>query len=77
MKVKKEENNVEEGERAYINHLNEKEYMRKEKDKESGKPLLCFDLENFLTCPKADIKNFFYKSKLNVYNMTAHLSIGK
>lgn len=80
MKVKKDENRVdEEEERAYINHLNEKEYMRKEKekDKESGKPLICFDLENVLTCPKADIKSFFYKSKLNVYNMTAHISIGK
>lgn len=80
MKVKKEENKVEEEEEnAYISHLREKEFMRKEKDKdkESGTPILCFDLENVLTCPKADIKNFFYKSKLNVYNMTAHLSVGK
>ncbi|CAG9860870.1 unnamed protein product [Phyllotreta striolata] len=80
MKVKKQENTVDEkSERMHINHMKEKEYMReqKQKDKESGKPILCFDLENVLTCPKADIKNFFYKSKLNVYNMTGHLSVGK
>lgn len=35
---------------------------------------MCFDLQNVLTCPKGDVKIFFYKRKLNVYNMTAHLS---
>ncbi|XP_072383854.1 uncharacterized protein, partial [Diabrotica undecimpunctata] len=76
---KMEKREDEESQRRYTDHLKEKEYMREEKqrDKESGIPLLCFDLENVLTCPKADIKNFFYKSKLNVYNMTGHLSVGK
>lgn len=36
--------------------------------------MLCFDLENVITCPKAEISSFFYNSKLNVYNLTAHLS---
>lgn len=63
----------------YEKHLQEKILMRQEKKKdvENGKAVLCFDLENVLTCPKGDVKNFFYKSKLNVYNMTAHLSINR
>lgn len=57
--------------------MQEKQMMRneKKKDKDSVTPILCFDLENVLSCPKGDDKNFFYKNKLNVYNMTAHLSI--
>ncbi|KAI4455757.1 dna-directed rna polymerases i ii and iii subunit rpabc2 [Holotrichia oblita] len=60
----------------YQIHLEEKAAMRqiKKKNKDSGKPILCFDLENVLSCPKAEIKNVFYRSKLNVYNMTAHLT---
>lgn len=63
----------------YDKHMQEKLLMREEKkrDKDSGKAILCFDLENVLTCPKGDFKNFFYKSKMNVYNMTAHLSVNK
>ena len=34
---------------------------------------MAFDLENIITCPNANISNF-YKSKLNVYNLTAHCS---
>ena len=36
---------------------------------------MCFDLQNVLTCPKAEVGKFFYKSKLSVYNLTAHLSL--
>lgn len=76
---KKEKNLSDEKENEYRRHINEKVLMREEKkrDIESGIPILCFDLENVITCPKGDLKNFFYKSKLNVYNMTAHLSLNR
>lgn len=33
-----------------------------------------FDIQNVLPSPQADVSSFFYKSKLNVYNLTAHFS---
>ncbi|CAG9773293.1 unnamed protein product [Ceutorhynchus assimilis] len=74
-----EENVSEELGIEYKKHLKEKQAMRenRKKDRENDIPVLCFDLENVLSCPKAEIKNFFYKSKLSVYNMTAHLSVNK
>lgn len=60
----------------YENHIKEKEAMRSErnKDRESNDTaVLCFDLENVITCPRAEISCFFYMRKLNVYNLTAHL----
>ena len=41
------------------------------------KAVLWFDLQNVLSCPKAEISNFYYKSKFSVYNLTAHLSTTK
>nr|CAH7761214.1 unnamed protein product [Callosobruchus chinensis] len=41
------------------------------------KAVLCVDLENVLTCQRADVNKLFYKSKLSVYNLTAHLSLSK
>jgi len=41
------------------------------KRKEANVLVLSFDLENVITVPKADISSFFYRKKLNVYNMTA------
>lgn len=38
---------------------------------------VCFDLENVFALPRANVSNFFYKRKLNVYNMTAHCSVDK
>ena len=46
----------------------------READKQRGQPVLCFDLENVITLPKAEISSFFYKRKLNSYNTTGHLS---
>ena len=59
----------------YQEHLSEKTSMRanREADKQSGQPVLCFELENVITLPKAEISSFFYKRKLNLYNMTGHL----
>jgi len=39
--------------------------------------VICFDLENVLSCPRANISSFFYKRKLAVYHLTAHCSIDK
>lgn len=60
-------------------HLKLKQMMRDQKDldKASGTPILTFDLENVLSCPRAEIGPMFYNSKLNVYNLTAHLSTSK
>lgn len=46
-------------------------------DKESTIPIICFDLQNVITCPRTGIGEAFYLSKLNVYNLTAHLSTTK
>lgn len=35
--------------------------------------VICFDLENTFSIPKANISNFFYKMKLCCYNLTAYL----
>lgn len=57
-------------------HIAEKNAMRLERhrDRDSAENVLCFDLQNVLTCPQADVSCFFYKSKLNVYNLTGHFS---
>jgi hypothetical protein len=39
--------------------------------------VLCFDLENAIPCPRAEVSNLFYKRKINVYNLTAHYSMTK
>jgi len=39
--------------------------------------VVCFDLENVITCPRSNVSNFFYKRKLSVYNMTGHCSKDK
>lgn len=51
--------------------------MERDNDRTSEKAVLCFDLENVSTCPRANISIFFYKRKLNVYNLTAHMSLNK
>nr|CAH7724128.1 unnamed protein product [Callosobruchus chinensis] len=64
----------------YEKHMVEKKICRQERnlDRESKeRAVLCFDLQNVLTCPKAEVSKFFYKSKLSVYNLTAHLSLSK
>ena len=43
----------------------------------SSEAVICFDLENVLSCPRANISNFFYKRKLSVYHLTPHCSIDK
>lgn len=64
---------------SYESHIRAKEKMRerKKEDKDSEIPILCFDLQNVITCPKSEVGPTFYHSKLNVYNLTAHLSTNK
>ena len=38
--------------------------------------VICFDMENVIALPRANISSFFYKRKLNLYNLTCHLSLG-
>lgn len=37
--------------------------------------VVCFDLENVINLPKTNVGCAFYKRKLNVYNMTAHVNV--
>lgn len=53
----------------------ERESDRKSTNKTEA--IICFDLQNALTCPRANVSNFFYKRKLNVFNLTAHCSLDK
>ena len=40
------------------------------------KVVLCFDMENVIQLPRANLSNFFYKRKLSFFNYTIHSSIG-
>ncbi|CAC5367993.1 unnamed protein product [Mytilus coruscus] len=51
--------------------------VERDNDRSSKKAVLCFDMENGITCPRANISNVFYKRKLNVFNLTGHLSLNK
>ena len=64
-------------EASYSMHRAEKDAMReaRQQDRDDKTNLVVsFDLENVITCPKAETSCFFYKRKLNVYNLTAHVS---
>jgi hypothetical protein len=66
--------------KSYEMHVIEKTAMRENRkiDRENTTiPVLCFDLENVIACPRAEISSFFYKRKLNTYNLTAHFSASK
>lgn len=61
-------------------HIADKTAMRQERqaDRDAENTLVvCFDLQNVITCPRAEISSFFYKRKLNLYNLTAHSSLSK
>ncbi|KAF2903827.1 hypothetical protein ILUMI_02348 [Ignelater luminosus] len=65
---------------SYESHILEKTIMREERQKDrvdNHKAVLCFDLQNVLQCPKAEIGQFYYKTKFSVYNLAAHFSINK
>ncbi|XP_072398779.1 uncharacterized protein [Diabrotica undecimpunctata] len=70
---------TEEKKSAFERHIQNKITCRenKNKDRETQTTFLVFDLQNVLSCPHAEVSNFYYKSKLNVYNLTAILSSTK
>ena len=53
----------EEPKTKYDNHQNDKENTKKERDAErnSNNAVVCFDLQNVIACPRANVSNFFYK----------------
>ncbi|KAF2905807.1 hypothetical protein ILUMI_00375 [Ignelater luminosus] len=60
----------------YLKHIKAKEEAREgNNDRETGTPVVSFDLQNVLTCLKAEFSSFYYKSKMSVYNLTAHLLV--
>ena len=68
---------TEEVEAAQKHHIAEKMFMRSDSNADRQNPVkfvVCFDLENVITLPKAEISSFFYKRKLTLYNLTAHTS---
>ena len=65
---------------AFQAHLQGKEETKLERDRDRANKdafCVCFDLENVFALPRANISSFFYRRKLNVYNMTAHCSVDK
>lgn len=79
--LEKTKNTVQSKISEYEDHLMQKDSIRleREEDKMYGDiktAVICFDLENVINLPKTNIGYAFYKRKLNVYNLTAHSSIG-
>lgn len=61
----------------YDSHLEEKDLVRKEKDfdkeNSNGKSITAvYDLQAVMPCPRGDVSNFYYISKLNVLNFTIY-----
>ena len=66
----------------YETHKKDKTETKTERDNDrktnvETEAVICFDLQNVLTCPRANVSSFFYRRKLNVYNLTAHCSLDK
>ena len=60
---------------SYEKHILEKDLARKEKenDKENSPAntiFVCYDMQAVFQCPKGNASVFYYKSKLNVLNLT-------
>ena len=50
-------------------------YQIKKRDSDSRKVVLCFDMENVIQLPRANISNLFYKRKVLFFNLTVRSSI--
>ena len=78
--MKVQNNPAEEDQQNFVAHLRGKEETKTERDndrKDNNKFTVCFDLQNVFVLLTAEVSNFFYKRKLNVYFMTAHCSSDK
>ena len=77
-KIKSKHNTLSpEDDKKYKLHMADKTQTKSERDTDRNnvaKVVVCFDLQNVITCPRVDISNFFYKRKLSVFNLTAHCS---
>ena len=61
-------------------HKDDRKFTKSERDSDRAnedKIVVCFDMQNVIMCPRSNVSNFFYKRKLNVYNLTAHCSKDK
>ena len=70
----------EEDAKKYSDHEKSKFETKNERDGDRHKQnkshaVVCFDLENVICLPRANIKSFFFRRKLSVYNLTAHCSV--
>lgn len=61
----------------HIMSKNETHNERNRDREQCERIVICFDLQNVISLPKASVSNFFYKRKLNVYHLTAHSSDSK
>ena len=58
-------------------HIQSKLYTKEARDKDrtikyETVALVCFDLQNVIALPRANVSTFFCRRKLNMYNLTAH-----
>ena len=75
-------NPTDEQTQKYNAHLKAKVESKEERDRDrciidSSHAVICFDLENVISLPRANIKSFYFRRKLAVFNLTAHCSVGK
>ncbi|ESO92470.1 hypothetical protein LOTGIDRAFT_175701 [Lottia gigantea] len=64
--------------RDYLNLKQETKIERDtDRNRKDNSVVVCFDMQNVMTCPRASVSNFFYKRKLSVFNLTAHCSYNK
>lgn len=77
--AKQEHSASQDMEEQFSVHVNEKVFMRNERenDKKNNIPVLIFDLQNVLNIPRAEISSFYYRRKLNIYNLTGYFSTTK
>ena len=76
MKIKTKEGIDITNEELHDAHIVEKDSIRKEKKNDNStiqenELSIVFDLENVINLPKAEVGSFFYKRKLNLFNLTA------
>lgn len=53
----------------------ERDRTRYKKGNATNACILTFDLQNVFSLPKANVGHYYYRSKLNCYNLTAHCNI--
>ena len=63
-------------EMKYNDHIEGKNATKVERDndRKGAIPVLCFDMQNVFTYPRANVSNFYYRRQLNV-SRHLHLTI--